>query len=67
MVDELKMTDFECGFAGIRCCWFVIGIWFWVYVRSEGPWYNFCEMKKLRKKKRICCDSKEAKSIVPAL
>ena len=23
--------------------------WFWVYVRLEEPWYDFCEKKILRK------------------
>ena len=29
---------------------FVTRIWFWAYIRPEGPRYDFCEKKKLRKK-----------------
>ena len=31
---------------------------FWVYVRPEGSWYDFCEKKKLRKKIGICCGNR---------
>ena len=34
-------------------CYFVTQIWFWAYIRPEGPRYDFCEKKKLRKKIRV--------------